>query len=228
MQFHTKQNPPQLTPLFKLDDSIIHSSTSTKILGLNISDTFDWSEHCQKISGRLRSCIFLIKSLKTKVPATLLRTIYYANFYSHIQYGIIFWGSSSCAHRLFILQKRVIRAIFGISQRTSCVPYFKDLNILTLPCIFIYECAKFAKCHPERFVFNSSIHSYPTRARNNIHIPKHNLALCDKNPSYIVPLIYNKLPDVIKEAPTFVTFKKLLFDYLLLHSFYSVQNFMDI
>ena len=226
MQFHTKQKPPLLTPLFKMDNKIIQSSNHTKFLGLNISDTFDWSEHCQITCNKLRSCIFLMKSLKCKVPVHLLRTVYYGNFYSHVQYGIIFWGFSSCAHRIFILQKRAVRGIFGISQRTSCVPYFKELNILTLPSIFIYECAKFAKQHPERFVLNNAVHPYPTRGRNDIHIPNHRLALCDKNPSYIVPLIYNKLPQNIKDAPSYATFKKRLFNFLVQNAFYTVQQFL--
>ena len=226
MQFHTKQNYPQLTPLFKIDHQIIQYSTNTKFLGLNIADTFDWSNHCNAICSKLRLCIFLLKSLKGKVPAPLLRTIYYGHFYAHVQYGVIFWGSSSCAHRVFVLQKRAVRSIFGITQRTSCVPYFKDLKILTLPSLFIYECAKFAKQYPDRYILNSSFHSYPTRGRDNIHIPKHNLALCDKNPSYIVPIIFNKLSCNIKMASTFTLFKKLLFDYLVLNTFYSVESYL--
>ena len=145
MQFHTKQNPLLSTPLLRLNNSYIQSTNTIKFLGLTLSETLDWTNHCTVLCGKLRSSIFLINSLRGKVPQPLLKTTYYGTFYSHLQYAIMFWGSSSCSKSVFLLQKRAIRAIYGFSQRTSCVPYFKELNILTLPSIFIYECAKFVK-----------------------------------------------------------------------------------
>ena len=123
--------------------------------------------------------------------------------------------------------RRAIRAIYGLSQRTSCAPYFKDLNVLTLPCIFIYECSKFVKTNPDRFTLNSDTHKYPTRNANNIHIIPHRLAICDNSPSYIVPRIYNALPDSIKDIKSIPSFKKPLFNYLVKHAFYDVKQFLS-
>ena len=121
--------------------------------------------------------------------------------------------------------KKTIRAIYGLSQRTSCAHYFKD--ILTLPCIFIYECAKFVKNNPECFRTNSNFHNYPTRSASYIYIPQHSLKLCDNNPSYIAPLIYNALPENIKNLNNFTAFKLKLFDFLVKATFYDVQQFFS-
>jgi hypothetical protein len=47
-------------------------------------------------------------------------------------YGLMFWGNSSHAERVFKLQKRVIRLIKGCGYRDSCTEHFRDMNILPL------------------------------------------------------------------------------------------------
>jgi hypothetical protein len=58
-------------------------------------------------------------------------------FHSIIRYGIIFWGNSSYAINVFYLQKRMIRTITGIGNRTSCKQSFIALRI-NYSLIFIY------------------------------------------------------------------------------------------
>jgi hypothetical protein len=47
-------------------------------------------------------------------------------------YGIMFWGNSSQAERVFKLQKRVVRIMKGCGSRDSCRKHFRDLSILLL------------------------------------------------------------------------------------------------
>ena len=227
MQFHTKNNNLDSTPLLKLGDSYIQPANVFKFLGLTLTETLDWSEHCKVLNFKLRSACFLIRSLRGRVPLNILKTAYYGNFYAHLQYAIIFWGYSACSKPVFLLQKRAIRAIFGLSQYTSCAPYFKELNILTLPSIFIYECAKFVRRNPERFNLNSDIHNYPTRNASDIRIPQHKLKLCDNSPSFIIPRVYNALPENIKSVTNFNTFKSKLFIYLVANTFYDTKQFFS-
>jgi hypothetical protein len=66
--------------------------------------------------------------------------VYYAYFHSIILYGIIFWGTSSYAINVFYLQKRMIRIIAGIGNRTSCKQSFIALKfLLSHPYIFIHS-----------------------------------------------------------------------------------------
>jgi hypothetical protein len=51
---------------------------------------------------------------------------------SIISYGIIFWGGSSYANKVFILQKKIIRIITNIRPRDSCRRIFKNMEIMTL------------------------------------------------------------------------------------------------
>jgi hypothetical protein len=63
---------------------------------------------------------------------------YFARFQSQINYGIIFWGSSSWMRNFFIMQKRAIRIMLRLGPRSSFREGFKKLDILTVPCLYIY------------------------------------------------------------------------------------------
>jgi len=68
----------------------------------------------------------------------MLQTVYFAHLNSQISYGIIFWGSSSSMRNVFIIQKREIRIMLRMGPRNSCREGFKKLDILTVPCLYIY------------------------------------------------------------------------------------------
>ena len=55
-----------------------------------------------------------------------LRTVYFVHFYSLVNYGIIFWGSTSSIHKVFIIQKKILQTMLGISSR---VPAKNGLKI---------------------------------------------------------------------------------------------------
>ena len=68
----------------------------------------------------------------------MLRVVYFAHFYSQIGYGIIFWGSSSSMRNVFIIIKIAIRIILKLGPRSSFRVSLKKLDILTVPCLYVY------------------------------------------------------------------------------------------
>ena len=58
---------------------------------------------------------------------------------------IIFWGNSPSNKLAFKIQKRIIRILTHSLQTTSCRPLFKELNIMPLPCVHIFETIMFVK-----------------------------------------------------------------------------------
>jgi hypothetical protein len=76
----------------------------------------------------------------------------------------------------------------------------------------------------EKFQTNSDIHS--TRYRYNIHVPNSNLSKYQKGVYYSGIKIFNNLPPNVKNLSHNVKmFKRALKEYLLSHSFYSVEEF---
>ncbi|KAG8235316.1 hypothetical protein J437_LFUL003597 [Ladona fulva] len=66
------------------------------------------------------------RNLVNIVSHESLTVIYYANIYSHLAYGIIFWGNSSAANKAFSAQKRAIKALLNVSSRTPGRPLFQS------------------------------------------------------------------------------------------------------
>jgi len=115
----------------------------------------------------MSSICFVLRKLLPIVDVKVL--VYFAHFYSHISYGIIFWGSSSSMRNVFIIQKRAIRRL---GPRSSCREDFKKLDILMVLCLYIYALILFAFKNLNIYQTNSSVHGMNTRQQNNYTYPR--------------------------------------------------------
>jgi len=97
--------------------------------------------------------------------STSLKIIYFTYFQSLLQFGIIFWGTTINLSKALILQKRIMRVMLGLRQRTSCREKFKKLYVLTVPSLYglILEMMMFVIKNPEKYQTNDSIHSKDMR-----------------------------------------------------------------
>ena len=67
-----------------------------------------------------------------------LKIIYFAHVQSIISYGIIFWGSSPGASKIFRLQKKTLRIIYNMRPRDSCRELFNQKQIMTVFSLYLY------------------------------------------------------------------------------------------
>jgi hypothetical protein len=107
----------------------------------------DWNAHIKSLSSKLNKACYMIKSLKHATNPLVIRSIYFSYFHTHLKYGLIFWDGDSKSKIIFKLQKRVIRIIGGVNRLSSCRKLFKDLNLLPLPCMYIFELVCYIKSH---------------------------------------------------------------------------------
>jgi hypothetical protein len=114
-------------------------------------------------------------------------------------YGIMFWGSSAHAHKVFTMQKKIIRIITNCKPRDSCREIFKRMKIMTLYSQYIYTLLLFIINNKNIFVTNNKIHEHKTIFNNNnLHLPTVNLTKSDKG-AYIANIkACNHLPQSIK------------------------------
>ena len=119
-----------------------------KFLGLNIDRHLNWSDHINTIIQRVNKYSFLIRSLRLTVPLEVLLNVYYAYVESSLRYGRVIWRGSSHVGRLFVAQKKCVRAIIGAGPRTHCKQVFQRLNILTIYDLCVMESTLFLKKHP--------------------------------------------------------------------------------
>ena len=75
-------------------------------------------------------------------------------------------------------------------------------------------------------MFNSEIHNLNTRFRDNLYLPSTNLTMAQKEVLYTGSRIFNYLPLQIKNlSGDLKTFKKKLKNFLIDHTFYSLDEF---
>jgi hypothetical protein len=144
-----------------------------------------------------------------------------------MRYGIVFWGNSPEAKRIFLLQKRAVRVMMGLRQSDSCRPVFKRLHILTLDSQYILSLMIFMISNLD-FLF-LTIHDKTLRHKGNLHVLQSHLAIRQKGVYYMCVKIFNSLPsyviDLVQDRKLFLgKLKEILID----NSFYSVDEVCSI
>lgn len=213
-----------------LNDKCITTTTITKFLGIWVQDNLKWSTHIANLSSKLNKCSYAIRVLSGCTSLMVCRAAYFGYFHSVMQYGIIFWGNSPDSIVLFRIQKRTIRAMVRLGRLESCRPVFKNLNIMPLPCVYIYRLLLFVRTDMSNsgtFLINQQIHNHYTRQKNDLHVNFANTSLWRSGVQHSGVSLYNNLPDSIKNIVSPKLFKKELKSYLLKHSFYSVLDYLN-
>jgi hypothetical protein len=115
----------------------------------------------------------------------------------------------------------------GVKPQHTCRELFKKLQILPLPCEYIFSLLILIINDQELFQANSAMHSVNTRNKHHLHRPVTNLTCFQKSAYYSGIKIFSNLPaslrNLMKEK---VKFKGALKQYLNTHSFYSVDEFL--
>jgi hypothetical protein len=85
--------------------ALIKSTNHIKFLGLTIECSLSWEIHIDEIIQKLSSACYMIRNIKPLMSLNTLRNIYHSYFHSVMTYGLIYWGNSSYAEKVFKMQK---------------------------------------------------------------------------------------------------------------------------
>lgn len=228
MHFHTHQ-AAGLAPLkLNFGGNVVREECGfVSFLGIVFDSTLSFNEHCQKLICCLGSKCYQVRVLRTVLNLQQLRLFYFAHVHSRLVYGLLFWGRSAKLHSVFILQKKIIRCIFGISNRSSCRQLFKQFNVLTLPSLYIFLHVVYVFENRQRFTLVSEVHSHETRNKNNFYVPYRHLTLCMKGAETLGLRMFNRLPPSLKQITEKRIFKNRVKKYLTDMCCYSVQEFFS-
>lgn len=206
-----------------LDNQEIQVTKDTKLLGITLDKNLSWELHCDSLVSRLNSIIYTLKVVRNQIDQDTLKTIYHANFQSLLTYGIIFWGSSSHADRVFIIQKLAMRTMYRMKFRATCRGIFRRNNILTLPGLFIYRILLFLR--KNNHYFKKFKNENNTRRTNEYFYPLHKYSLTERTTLYMGIKLYNYLPKAIKNIVIYDKFRKALHSMLIICEPYSISEF---
>ncbi|XP_047986402.1 uncharacterized protein LOC125226460 [Leguminivora glycinivorella] len=200
---------------------------ATTFLGFKIDRKLTWEPHIDQLSGRLGAACFALSRLARVVPQHTVRTSYFATVHSLLQYGAEIWGRAAEWQRAFRLQKRAIRSVVRVTQETSVRPYFKELGILTLPSVVIYQIAIYT--YTKLGEYKKRADSARSLRHPDRLLPvKRRLAKSENVTHVAGPTVYNRLPKEITSATSLKCFKTRLKTWLLEHTFYSFNEFLNV
>lgn len=198
------------------------SDHSSKFLGIHIDASMRWTIHIDTLCKKLSSTVFMIRRITSIINSEAALTCYHAIFHSTMKYGILSWGNAAHVHiqRILILQKAAVRGILKKNHQDSCVPLFKQLNIMTVFSAIIYENICYVKQHVCDFKTFSDVHDHNTRYKENLICPYTRLKKTEHNGLKF----YNALPADMK-ALNFKKFKHHLKKLLISACLYNIQDF---
>jgi hypothetical protein len=87
-------------------DQTLSVTDTIKFLGLHLDSHLSWKCHTNVLVRKLSSVCFVMRKLSNILKLVTLRIVYFAYFQSLVNYDIIFWGSSSTMHNVFLMQKK--------------------------------------------------------------------------------------------------------------------------
>ena len=74
---------------------------------------------------------------------------------------------------------------------------------------------------------NTQVHQHNTRRKLDLHVKMQNTEVYKKSVINMGTKVYNNLPRFLKEIDDYRAFKRKLKKFLLLQSFYSVEEFVS-
>jgi hypothetical protein len=205
MLFHMPQKTLQY-PILSLDNDIIEYVREFNFLGIVIDENLNWKSHVNKISTKISKIVGLLTKLKHFLPERILLNIYNALIVPHLNYGALLWENSY--QRVFMLQKKAVRAVTNSKFNAHTDMLFKRLNTLKCKDISALHGLKFcfklekgllpSYFNDNVFTKSSTFHNYLTR-RDIYCIPFVRHEFAKRNIRYKIPVLFNATKDAIKE-----------------------------
>lgn len=219
-------------PEITLGEVTIQPSPHARFLGVEIDSGLNWTAHIELLNLKLHCNLFVIRRLSIISPRKVSLQAFHALIMSHIEYGILAWGGTSSSNLTTILrlQKRGIRHILGLNIRDSCRDHFKELEVLTVPALYIFKCIMLVSSTTEltNIPRNGDTHDYNTRQRNEARTERHRLVTCDRSTPRQQGLRFlQALPGPLKDLFGCITFKTKLKKFLTDKALYSTDEFFN-
>lgn len=203
-----------------------HAVAPVKYLGIVIDTKLTWESHIVELVKRLNRSIYALRNLVGVVPPEILAMAYYGNFYCYMSYGVLVWGHSAHAHRVFRAQRRCLRVMGGIGFTECCRSKFIQFSILTFPCVYILACLMHVKEHLSDYQKNNGSHQYNTRNGSGLAVPFSRTSRARDGCNYYCIKFFNSLPSHVQNLDI-KCFKSTIKKYLIARAFYSSAEFLS-
>ena len=221
----TTPNVKQVPVRVKVKDEELEIVDRAVFLGITLDSKLQWGPHIDGLSGRLSSAAYAVKKIRHLTDINTARLVYFSYFHSIMSYGLLLWGSAADIDTIFVLQKRAVRAIYGMSPRESLREKFKQINIMTIHCQYIYENLLFVHKNIHLYKKNSDIHNLNLRNKNDLAVPKVRLHRISNSFKCRSIRFYNLLPSDVRLL-SISKFKSFIKRKLIAKAYYTLNAYM--
>ena len=172
--FHSPQHKLTDHIVLKIGNKKIKQESHVRFLGVLLDSNLSWNFHLSELSKKLARTAGLFYKIRHYAQTDTLTLLYLGIFEPFLLYGLSVWGMTypSFLERIYVLQKKVLKAITFSDITASSDPLFDRLQVLKLADLFqvqvlsfVYECVN--KIAPSYFsgYFTSInvIHNIDTR-----------------------------------------------------------------
>ena len=123
-----KSKRKQFDGEIKLSHKRLSPTDSVIYLAVKIEGNLSWKSHIDYLSVNLSRAKALLFKIRNFVNSSILRTIYFAIFESHLNYCCLVWSQNHNAiNRLVIIQKKALRIIKFQPRNSTLVLYSKKV-----------------------------------------------------------------------------------------------------
>lgn len=211
----------------QVEGTPIAISNTATCLGLAFSADVKWKMHFSVVARKCYGVIAMLARLRQLGHRlSLLLTLYLTLFEPVLFYGASVWGMTynNVINRFQVIQNDALRAIFGLRRRYSVRFVFKQHRILPVLQAVKYRIAisMFKRLNESSSAGSLSVslapsNSYQLRSASSGSIaqPFCRSTLRQQSPEISGPIIWNALPDDLKNCKKIGEFREKLITFLL-------------
>ena len=137
-----------------INNSIITRVRATKFLGVIIDEKLTWENHISLVRSKLAKTVGILYRVRNLLNRSALFILYCSLFLPYLTYCSDTRGNTcrSNIQCLFILQKKIVRIVYGANFKDHTDVIFQDLNFLKF-----YDLVKLKTCEVMYRAFNKTL-----------------------------------------------------------------------
>ena len=206
-------------PEIKIGNNTILQTDFTKFLGIYIDTHLTFKHHISEISKKMSKSLGLLFKLNKFLPNSILKILYTTLIQPYLSYGIEAWYGTTKNHtnKIFIIQKKAIRAINNLQYNDHTNNYFKSNNILKLEDHYKLQISNYIyqllhlnidENTSSNLIRNTQIHNHDTRGGESLNVARVNRGRSKHCIFHNGVKIWNSLPTEIRHKRSYYNFKK--------------------
>ena len=220
--FRSKQKKKKINTNIPIsfDGSPLRQAHSVKFLGIFLDENVTRKPHISHICKKISKSAGIIFRFRFNLSTKTKLLLYYSLIYPYLTYCNLPWSSTYATNlnRIFLTQKRGVRAIANASFRAHTASLFAQLNLLDiykLTCNYFYIARLLPFSFLRLFTRSSDFHEYHTRTASN-----YRPHFCRTNMKQFTilfqgPKVWNDLPIGITSSTSLQSFRKKILAFLL-------------